>query len=303
MKNSVFYRQADLLLRILPIINTEKDFALKGGTAINFFVRNMPRLSVDIDLTYLPITAREDALANISRALSQTSAIISKQLPGSQITQIRFSDFVRGLLVRRGEATIKIEPNIVMRGSIYAPQIRNVSKRVQEMFELDVSMSVLLEPELYAGKICAALDRQHPRDLFDVKILLDNGELDGQTRKAFLVYLICHPRPIAELLNPNLVDIKDAYEKDFKDMTFEKIEFGELLKTRNQLISLIMKSLSSEDKSFIISVKSGTPEWGLIKLEGIENLPAVKWKIFNIKKMAKAKHGKAIEKLRACLEI
>jgi predicted nucleotidyltransferase component of viral defense system len=59
MKDTVFFRQAELLLRILPLIYKEYVFALKGGTAINFFVRDLLRLSVDIDLTYLPLKNRD----------------------------------------------------------------------------------------------------------------------------------------------------------------------------------------------------------------------------------------------------
>ena len=51
----VYRRQVQLLIRVLPSIAEEACFALKGGTAINLFVRDMPRLSVDIDLTYLPV--------------------------------------------------------------------------------------------------------------------------------------------------------------------------------------------------------------------------------------------------------
>lgn len=62
--------QVKLLLDILPFVAEEPCFALKGGTAINLFEWDLPRLSVDIDLTYLPTQGREDALASISEALA-----------------------------------------------------------------------------------------------------------------------------------------------------------------------------------------------------------------------------------------
>ena len=65
MKSSPFFKQVELLLRTLPYIAAEKCFALKGGTAINLFVRDMPRLSVDVDLTYLPVEPREESLGKI----------------------------------------------------------------------------------------------------------------------------------------------------------------------------------------------------------------------------------------------
>ena len=304
MKDSVYYRQAELLLRILPIINTEADFALKGGTAINFFIRDMPRLSVDIDLTYLPVNEREAALEGISKSLLSISEKIRKMFPDSQVTlqKIRSLNSLKGVIVRRGDATIKVEPNLILRGFIFAPQVRNLSKKAQDLFETAVTMKILSEAELYGGKICAALDRQHPRDLFDVKTLLDSGGFNEETRKAFIVHLISHPRPMVELLNPSFIDIRAIYEKDFKDMMLEKVEYEELVETRNRLIDLIRNSFTPEEKKFFLSVKSGEPEWNLLGLRGIENLPGVKWKILNIKNMPSKKHREAFDKLRSCLE-
>jgi hypothetical protein len=58
MRETRFFRQADLLIQVMPFVNAEACFALKGGTAINFFVRDFPRLSVDIELVYLPLEDR-----------------------------------------------------------------------------------------------------------------------------------------------------------------------------------------------------------------------------------------------------
>lgn len=305
MKDTVYYRQAELLLRILPMIHSEADFALKGGTAINFFVCDMPRLSVDIDLTYLPVNERDAALEGISRALYSVSARLRKVLPDSRVLmkKIGSSGLLAGLVVRRGDATVKIEPNLVMRGSVLPTQVRSLSKKAQDLFETSVDMRILSDPELYGGKLCAALDRQHPRDLFDIKILLDREGVGEQTRKAFLVYLISHPRPIVELLDPNLVDIRASYAKDFSAMAVAKVGCEELIETRKRLIRLIKASMTSEEKEFLLSVKQGKPEWDMIGLEGVENLPAVKWKILNIRNMSPAKHKKAVEKLRDHLGI
>jgi len=79
LKESLFYKQAELLLQILPFFKQETVFALKGGSAINFFYRNLPRLSVDIDLTYLPINKREIALTDISKRIENVSGRIIKQ--------------------------------------------------------------------------------------------------------------------------------------------------------------------------------------------------------------------------------
>jgi len=81
MKDTDYFRQASLVLEILPLINRHICFALKGGTAINFFIRPLPRLSVDIDLTYLPIENRETTLRNIDEALQNLAGQIENQIP------------------------------------------------------------------------------------------------------------------------------------------------------------------------------------------------------------------------------
>jgi len=80
MIDSVYSKQAELLLRILPIIDRESAFALKGGTAINFFVRDLPRISIDIDLAYLPVGERDVALEAISSALVRISQDIESYI-------------------------------------------------------------------------------------------------------------------------------------------------------------------------------------------------------------------------------
>ena len=76
-----YKKQVDLLLHVLPYVAKEKIFALKGGTAINLFIRKMPRLSVDIDLTYLPIDSRTVALQNIQNGLNRIKADIENNVP------------------------------------------------------------------------------------------------------------------------------------------------------------------------------------------------------------------------------
>ena len=67
---------------------------------------------------------------------------------------------------------------------------------------------------------------------------------------------------------------------------------------REELVSIIARELTVEEKQFIVSIKEVTPRWDLVDIEGIENLPAVKWKLLNIAKMNPSKHKKAVSKLR-----
>jgi hypothetical protein len=74
----VYKNQVALLLEVLPVLNDFKCFALKGGTAINLFIHDMPRLSVDIDLTYLPIESRDVFLPNIEVELLKMKQLIEQ---------------------------------------------------------------------------------------------------------------------------------------------------------------------------------------------------------------------------------
>jgi len=305
VKDSIYFKQAELLLRVLPFIDREAVFSLKGGTAINFFVRDLPRISVDIDLVYLPIRERDVSLGDISSALVRISQGIGSKIPETMISsrKIRGTDFLKGLIVRRQEATVKIEPNLVMRGSVFPTERKNLSKKAQNLFELSVESRILLADELYAGKICATLDRQHPRDFFDVHMLFKNEGIHTAMRKAFIVYLISHPRPMVEILNPRFRDIRPVFEKEFAGMTFENVTCEDLIKTREQLVTAIKMGLTLDERQFIVSVKEGNPQWELLGIEGIENLPAVKWKLLNIEEMDPSKHKKAVRKLRNYLEV
>lgn len=181
----LYRRQANLLVRVIPHIATERCLALKGGTAINLFLRNMPRLSVDIDLCYLPVTDRSTSLNDIDAALRRIAERIAKAIPGSRVVPSRLAGEARinKLLVSVDGVQIKIEVTPVLRGCVYPPETRIVSEAVEDQFGF-AEMQVVSFADLYAGKIVAALDRQHPRDLFDVLDLLAHEGIDEQLRKA-----------------------------------------------------------------------------------------------------------------------
>ncbi len=213
-RKSPYFKQVQLLIRVLPLISEESCFALKGGTAINLFYRDMPRLSVDIDLHYVPMDDREKALQTIRAALSRISDRIKKAIAGVTVQNAHEQSDALRLMVAQDQVRIKIELSPVIRGSVFPEKSMEVSKAVQENFGY-AEIAVASFPDLYAGKICAALDRQHPRDLFDIKFLYDNEGLTPELRKTFLVYLISHHRPIAEVLNPPRKNISGIYESEF----------------------------------------------------------------------------------------
>lgn len=155
--------------------------------------------------------------------------------------------------------------------------------------------------DLYGGKICAALDRQHPRDLFDVKILFSNEGISDKTKTAFLVYLMSHNRPISELLAPNFKDLKDMYTSEFSGMTVEKISLDELVEVRSELIKHIHLSLKDNDRAFLLSFKAGKPDWSLFEVPHLKDLPGIQWKLKNIEKLSFIKLKESLTKLEKIL--
>ncbi|MCG3114863.1 MAG: nucleotidyl transferase AbiEii/AbiGii toxin family protein [Candidatus Manganitrophus sp. SA1] len=305
MKDSPFFRQAGLMLRVIPHVAAEKCFALKGGTAINLFIRNMPRLSVDIDLTYVPIESRDDSLKNISKALERIAEAIYKAIPSSKVQKIisKGSDLTTKLIVSYQDARIKIEPNEVIRGVVFPCEDRELCKEAEELFELSTSILTLSLADLFGGKICAALDRQHPRDLFDVKNLLEKEGITDDIRKAFVIYLASHDRPMSELIDPVRKDLHPVYQSEFLGMTAAQVPYEDLISARETCIRIIRKELTYQERSFLLSIKEGEPNWELMGVKGIEKLPAIQWKIINIRRMDKKKRVEALEKLRSLLTV
>ena len=300
-RNSVYYKQVQLLMQALPFVAKQQCFALKGGTAINLFVREFPRLSVDIDLVYLPMKARDEALDEICEALDVISADLKTAFKDAEITEAYKSkrDSLR-LIVARNGVQIKVELSPVLRGTVYEPRLMEVCEAVEEEFGY-VEVPVVALADLYAGKICAALDRQHPRDLFDVKWLLDNEGLTDEIRKAFLVYLSSHNRPMAELLKPQYKELSAIYAGEFANMAETDVPLEELVVVRERLVELIHQGLTESEKGFLLTFKSREPDWALLGLEGVSELPAIKWKQINLAKMPENKHKLALEKLKGIL--
>ena len=294
-----YKRQVNLLLKVLPEVAKENDFALHGGTAINLFVCNMPRLSVDIDLTYIPIESRKISLEKIYQSLEQIKASLSKIIPSSRIEHKKD---VGKLLISSNGAEIKLEVNLVGRGILGESKKQILSEKTSEEYEAFVSIQVVPFGQLYEGKICAALDRQHPRDLFDVKSLLENEGLSRDVIIGFLLALISNDRPIHEVLNPNFLDQKKAMDNQFLGMTSQNFTYDDFEETRLKLVQLTNKSLREEDKEFLLSIKSLNPNWDI---HNFEKFPAVQWKLQNLEKLQKSnvkKHKQQLDSLKKHLE-
>lgn len=296
-----FERQVTLLVRVIPHVAEEDCFALKGGTAINLFVRDMPRLSVDIDLTYLPVAGYDESVAAIDAALKRIAARIVAALPGSQVIESLRNGKNTTLYVRSEGAQVTIEVTPVMRGCAFEPERRSVSERVEAAFGF-AEINVLSFEDLYGGKIVAALDRQHPRDLFDVKALLANEGISDDLRRAFIVYMLCHKRPMGEVLGSAQKDIAQLYERNFVGMTEENVPLADLLAARVALVEEIVGNMPDEHRRFLISFEKGNPAWELLGVDGAKDLPAVKFRQQNLDGLTEEKRAALVAKLESVLQ-
>ena len=304
MNRDQYVAQVELLLDCLPVLKEQEIFALKGGTAINFFIRDLPRLSVDIDLTYLKSESRKNAIKEIEYGLIVLGGEIIKRNKKFQIRELKTKDGkLHKLIIANGSTKIKIEPNFIMRGTLFPTRKMDIAKAVEDKFEYSIKqIPILSEEELFAGKICAALSRQHPRDFFDIQVLFENQGVTEGIRQAFVVYLLCSPRPIHELLRPNLIALNNIFENEFINMTEKSVSLETLLNTREELIKVINQMLSNNERDFILSVKKGDPDYSLMPFDNLEGLPALKWKLINIRNMDKEKHRAMLKKLTVVLE-
>ena len=288
-----YKRQVALLLKVLPEVAKENCFALHGGTAINLFVRDMPRISVDIDLTYLPIEDRTTSLTKISKALDRIKRNIEAVILGVRV--LHKKDTAK-LQVSTKDADIKVEVNLVGRGVLSDPVKMELSEKTQNEFDVFAAIQVVPFGQLYGGKICAALDRQHPRDLFDVKYLLANEGFTPEVKRGFLLCLIGSDRPMHEVITPNFQDQRSALANQFEGMSGESFSYADYEATREKLIEMIRTTLNEEDRKFLLSVKSLTPIWTIYDFE---RFPSIQWKLQNLRKLREANPDKHREQYEA----
>jgi predicted nucleotidyltransferase component of viral defense system len=303
--NETYRAQVRLLLELLPLIAEEHAFALKGGTAINLFERDLPRLSVDIDLTYLPFDDRDTALANIAVALTRIKGRIETTLAGCRASLVHQGGGMEvKLQIQRARTQVKVEVNPTLRGHLFPIRTMACAQRVEEVFEAFVEMPLLAHGELFGGKICAALDRQHPRDLFDVRQTLDEEGITEEIKYGLVAALVSHNRPIAELLAAHPQDRQAAFNAEFAGMTLEPFDYEAHRATFERLRRELHSALNEADRAFLLSFESGEPDYRLLPIAALENLPGAQWKLLNIRKLKQsnpAKHAKAIAALDGAL--
>ena len=286
--NKAYADTVRLLLTVAPEIFRSDIFAMKGGTAINLFVRDMPRLSVDIDVAYTSWETPRDAAL---KAISDEIGTIAKRLRGMKLEVKTTSASDIGdskLLVSNTQVQVKVEINLVFRGTVLSVEKRPLSARTAEMFSVELSVPTLAVAELYGSKIVAALDRQHPRDLFDVAQMYEADGLTERMVECFVTYLAGHNRPMHEVLFATPKDIAQEYQSTFVGMTREPVTLETLLQARVRLFGELPTRISDKHKTFLVGLARAAPDWSLLECKHAKDLPAIRWRIENLEKFRTA---------------
>lgn len=278
----IYLQTARLLTQVAPAVFADGQFALKGGTAINLFLRDMPRLSVDLDLVFVDYRApRDQALARINESIRLIGERLAAR--GFQTrSQAQPDTGETKLLVRRDGIEVKIEVNTVIRGTVYPVRATGLSARARDVLLAELEVPVASLEDVYGGKLVAAMDRQHPRDLFDVMQLLAHEGITPGIRRAFVVYLASHNRPIHEVLFPSLRDIRQDYERGFVGMTEQPVALAELLAVREQMAQQLQRGLDADERRFLLSLATHQPDWASLDIPHLDQLPALRWKLQNL---------------------
>lgn len=277
-----------LLLEAGPLIFETPVFAMKGGTALNLFVQEMPRLSVDIDVVHTDYkVSRVEALAAISSALETARHRLAQMGLESETSSTKEGDEIK-LFVRRGRHQVKIEVNHVFRGTVLPVERLGLHPEARRLFTTEWTAPILAPAELYGSKLVAALDRQHPRDLFDLRPLFDQDGLTPDIVECFVCYLAGHNRPVHEVLFSRDHDLSAAFKNEFIGMTRDPITLEQLVAVRHQLKAQLPSALTERHRQFLLGLVAGKPDWQLMQCPHLGELPAIRWKVQNLDKLRRA---------------
>ncbi len=280
--NPTYVQTVNLLLDIAPTVFQTPRFAMKGGTALNLFVQDLPRLSVDIDVVFINHLAdRDTALEEIAQEIQRIEAAIVEMGYETRTRKVHGGDEVK-LDIFSTEAEVKVEVNFVFRGTVLPLQIRSLSGKTQALFSKNIQIPVLSPSELYGSKLVAAMDRQHPRDLFDVLKMYESHGLTQEILDCFVVYMAGHNRPVHEVLFSNPQPMEETFKNEFVGMTSEPINLDDLLNTQQQLMAELPQALTQNHRNFLLSLVKATPDWSLLPFNHLQDMPAIKWKLQNL---------------------
>jgi predicted nucleotidyltransferase component of viral defense system len=276
-----------LLLAIAPSVFASGRFAMKGGTALNLFVQDMPRLSVDIDVVMVDHGPnRAAALAIISTELAAMKVTLEAKGHHANLPANAQGDEVK-LVVTSDTAQVKVEVNFVFRGCVLPVETKSLVATAQNLFTADVALPVLATPELYGSKLVAAMDRQHPRDIFDVMHMLEHFGWQESFVDCFVVYLAGHNRPVHEVLFATTKPLELAFTREFAGMTRDEVALDALRRAQKELLDQLPRQLKPRHASFLLSLVRAEPQWDLMPFQHLHELPALQWRLQNLTKLQK----------------
>ena len=286
--NVDYVRTVQLLIDVAPAVFVNPAFAMKGGTALNLFLQDMPRLSVDIDVVFTPhALSRHEALKAIGDELAAVQQRVERMGYRALMPSTGEGNEAK-LVIQADDTEVKVEVNFVFRGTVLPVQRRALTVAAQQKFAANIEVPILASSELYASKLVAALDRQHPRDLFDVKLMLDTGRhWDEEMLDCLVVYLAGHNRPMHEVLFPNVKPIETVFENEFVGMTLEPVELQALQSVRSRMLVELPRALLPRHRAFLLSMVRAEPDWTLLKHQHLQQLPALQWKLLNLSRLRK----------------
>ena len=294
-----------LMLEVAPEVFASGRVAMKGGTALNFFVQDLPPLSVDIDVVFVPHqTPRDTALAEIANELSALQTRINRRGIRAELTSSKTGDETK-LFVRRDRIEVKIEINHVFRGTLLPVETRSLTKTASDLFTTALAVPTLAVAELYGSKLVAAMDRQHPRDLFDVHGMFQRFGLTPEIVECFVGYIAGHNRPVHEVLGSRDIDLARPFDNEFAGMERLPVSLRVLEEARIRLRRELAVALTADHKRFLIGLVAGQPPWEAMQCRHLAELPAIQWKLQNLARLKRTnavKFQAQADELQRCFE-
>jgi predicted nucleotidyltransferase component of viral defense system len=293
------------VIRLLELLETlrmhpflEPRIALKGGTALNLFVFDVPRLSVDIDVNYIGAVDRETMRAErptMDQAIEAVCGRLGIQVKRLPIDHAGGKWRLSYTTATGLPGTLELDVNYLLRTPLW-PRAAADSRRVGAFAATGIPM--LDVHELAAGKLAALFGRTASRDLFDVRELLRNGGLDREKlRLGFVVYGGINRRDWREVSLDDVQTDPDEVDRLLRpmlrgDMVPERIDLvpwtKQLVADCRDMLSVVLP-LEPHEREFLdelndrgeIAAEFLTEDVGLKGV--IRNHPGLAWKALNVR--------------------
>jgi hypothetical protein len=179
--------------------------------------------------------------------------------------------------------------------------LRPLVQHARETFNVELELPTLHEAELYGSKLVAAMDRQHPRDIFDVMHMFETLGLRADIVDAFVGYVVGHNRPVHEVLFGAAKSLASAHDAEFVGMTIEQVAVETLHDVQAKLHRDVPRALTEQHRAFLLSFVRLEPDWSLMPYAHLKDMPAIRWKLQNLEKL-KSKNPRSFEEQETLLK-